>query len=86
MFSLVSSVISLQYNLFTNCFGNVWIPIAFGKVNRNKSAGAKLAVAACENPKAVYTDVTLAVLKDLLKEVSFLYMMIQVTLLFYELC
>ena len=45
----------------------MWIPIAFGKLNRSESAAAILAVAACENPKAVYTDVTLAILKDLPK-------------------
>ena len=74
IFSLASSVISLQYQLFTNRFGSVWIPIAFGRVNRCKSAAAKLAVAACGNPKSVYTDVTLAVLKDLLKGgVPFVY-------------
>ena len=52
----------------------MWIPIAFGRVNRGKSAAAKLAVAACGNPKGVYTDVTLPVLKDLLKGgVPFVY-------------
>ena len=66
LFSLFSHFTSVQL-----IHKSLWIPIAFGKVNRNKSAAAKLAVTACENPKAVYTDVTLAVLKDLLKEVSF---------------
>jgi hypothetical protein len=49
-------------------FDSLPLPIAYGPPNRGKSKAAKLCVAACGNTKGVYTEITLAVCRNLLSQ------------------
>ena len=51
-----SAVIGMFYEELQEMFDGLPLPIAYGHPNRGKSKAAKLAVAACGNPKVIYTQ------------------------------